>query len=362
MKMVFRWFGEGRDSVPLAYIRQIPGVDGIVGALYDTAVGEAWPAEGIRLLKDQAGAHALSLEVIESVNVHEDIKLGRPTRDRYIENYRLTLERLARFGVKVVCYNFMPVLDWFRTDLAHPLPDGSTAFFYEAAKVEALSLEEIVESIARDSRGFALPGWEKERLVELRSLFESYEGIGADELFENLGYFLDALMPTCEEYDIRLAIHPDDPPWPIFGLPRIVGSEEGLARILELADSPYNGLTLCSGSLGADPRNDIPAIVRRFSGMGRIHFAHVRNVRILPNGDYCESAHLSSEGSLDLYEIMKAYYETGFEGYIRPDHGRMIWGEEARPGYGLYDRALGIAYLNGLWEALQKGGAKGRRR
>jgi mannonate dehydratase len=358
MKMVFRWFGEDQDTVSLAFIRQIPGVSGIVGALYDVAVGEAWPALGIERLKRQAEEYGLSLEVIESVNIHEDIKLGKPSRDRYIENYRITLERLARAGVKVVCYNFMPVLDWYRTELAHPLPDGSTAFFYEAAKVKALSSETIVESMSRESRGFVLPGWEKERLAELSSLFRSYEGFGEEDLLKSLGYFLNAVMPVCEEYDIKLAIHPDDPPWPIFGLPRIVGSEEGLARILALADSPYNGLTLCSGSLGANPKNDVPAILRRFSGMGRVHFAHVRNIKRLPNGDYMESAHLSSEGSLDLYEIMRALYETGYEGYIRPDHGRMIWGERARPGYGLYDRALGIAYLNGLWEALEKGGRK----
>jgi mannonate dehydratase len=354
MKIVFRWFGADRDSVPLSYVRQIPGVEGIVGALYDVPVGEAWPSEGIAGLKAQAAAQGLSLEVIESVNVHEDIKLGLPSRDRYIDNYRVTLERLADAGVKVVCYNFMPVFDWFRTELARALPDGSTALFYEAAKASTLTPEAVVESIERESKGFTLPGWEKERLVELRSLFAAYEGIGPEELRSNLGYFLAALMPTCEKRGIKLAIHPDDPPWPIFGLPRIVGDEEGLARILALADSPCNGLTLCSGSLGASPRNDVPAIVRRFSGMGRIHFAHVRNVKRFPNGDYVECAHLSRDGSLDLYEIMKAYHDTGFEGYVRPDHGRMIWGEEGRPGYGLYDRALGIAYINGLWEALDK--------
>jgi len=259
--------------------------------------------------------------------------------------------------VKVVCYNFMPVLDWFRTDLAHPLGDGSTALFFESAKVKALTPETIVESMEKESRGFKLPGWEKERLAELRSLFQSYEGFGEDDLFMSLGYFLHAIMPVCEEYDIKMAIHPDDPPWPIFGLPRIVGSEEGLARILALADSPYNGLTLCSGSLGANPKNDVPTIFRRFSGMGRVHFAHVRNVKRFPNGDYTESAHLSSEGSLDLYEIARALYETGYAGYVRPDHGRMIWGEQARPGYGLYDRALGAVYLNGLWEGVAKGEA-----
>jgi mannonate dehydratase len=355
MKMTFRWFGADIDTVPLAYIRQIPGVKGIAGALYDVPVGAAWPIESIERLASQARAEGLEFEVVESVNVHEDIKLGKPSRDEYIENYRVTLSRLARFGVKVVCYNFMPVLDWYRTELARPFPDGSTALYYEAAKAASLSPESVVDALDRQSGGFLLPGWEKERLSELRSLFRAYEGFGAEDLLRSLGYFLSALMPVCEEVGIKLAIHPDDPPWPIFGLPRIVGDEEGLSRILALADSPCNGLTLCSGSLGANPLNDVPAIFRRFSSMGRVHFAHVRNIKRYPNGDYAETAHLSREGSLDLYEIMRALHETGFEGYIRPDHGRMIWNERARPGYGLYDRALGIAYLNGLWEALEKG-------
>jgi mannonate dehydratase len=358
MKMVFRWFGSDQDTVPLAYIRQIPGVHGVDGALHKVPVGEAWSVEGIAQLKKEVEDHGLSLEIIESVNIHEDIKLGRPTRDRYIENYRLTLERLARAGVKVVCYNFMPVLDWYRTELSYPMPDGSTAFFYEAAKVAALSPDGIVSDMANQSKGFSMPGWEPQRLAELRATFAAYEGFGEDDLFKSLGYFLSAIMPTCEKYDIKMAIHPDDPPWPIFGLPRIVRDEARIERLLALVDSPYNGLTLCSGSLGANPDNDVPAMMRRFSAMDRLHFAHVRNIKRFPNGDYTECAHLSSEGSLDLYEIMRALYETGFDGYMRPDHGRMIWDEKARPGYGLYDRALGIAYLNGLWEALQKGGMR----
>jgi mannonate dehydratase len=252
----------------------------------------------------------------------------------------------------------MPVLDWFRTELAHPLPDGSTALFYEAAKVSSLSPESVVAAFERESKGFVLPGWERDRLAELKTVLASYDGFTEEKLYDNLGYFLKAIMPTCEKFGIKMAIHPDDPPWPIFGLPRIVRDEASLERIVGLADSPCNGLTLCSGSLGANPENDVPAIMRRFSAMGRVHFAHVRNIKRFPNGDYSECAHLSSEGSLDLYEIMRALYETGFEGYIRSDHGRMIWGEEARPGYGLYDRALGTTYLNGLWEAIAKGSKK----
>jgi mannonate dehydratase len=354
MKMVMRWFGPAEDSIPLAHIRQVPGVSGIAGALHGLSAGEAWPAEMIEALKAEIGAAGLEFEVVESLNVHEDIKLGLPSRDRWIESYALSLRRLGTAGVKVVCYNFMPVLDWFRTDLAKLLPDGSKAFYYDAAEAGSLKPEEVVRRIDEGSRGFKLPGWEGERLARLGELFEAYAGIDEEKLLANLGYFLEAILPVCEEAGLRMAIHPDDPPWPIFGLPRIVTDAESLRRILELADRPENGLALCSGSLGANPANDIPAIVREFSGRGRVPYAHIRNIRFTGGGSFIESSHLSSEGSLDLYEIVKAYRDTGFEGYIRSDHGRTIWGEEARPGYGLYDRALGTAYLNGLWEAVGK--------
>ncbi len=358
MKMTFRWFGEHDDPIPLKYVRQIPGTSGIVGALYDVEVGEAWPEDKIARLKHVVNQAGLTLEVIESVNIHEDIKLGVPTRDRYIENYITTIRRLGAAGVKVICYNFMPVFDWFRTDLARDLPDGSNALFYEAKVATALDPKTIVEKIAQESQGFVLPGWEPKRLARLESLFEQYRGVDADQLFANLGNFLKAVVPVCEEVGIRMAIHPDDPPWPIFGLPRIVHGQANIDRILALVDSPANSLTLCSGSLGADPKNNVPALVRRYVSRDRVPFAHIRNIQFLGNGDFTESSHLSSDGSLDLFEIVKAYHESGFTGYVRPDHGRMIWDEKGRPGYGLYDRALGIAYLNGLFEAMEKGGTR----
>lgn len=355
MKMTFRWFGPQEDPIALSYIRQIPGVHGVVGTLADMAAGELWPQERIRDLKALVNAAGLSLEVIESVNVHEDIKLGSGKRDQWLDNYCQTLRHLGQAGVKVVCYNFMPVFDWFRTDLARPLPDGSTALYFDAGEVASLTPTEVVRRIAQESKGFTLPGWEPERLSRLEELFEAYASIGSNELFANLKYFLDAVVPVCEQVGIRMAIHPDDPPWPIFGLPRIVTGADNLRRIVGLVDSKANGLTLCSGSLGSNPANDVPALVREFSAQGRVPFGHVRNIRFTGGGSFTESAHLSKDGSLDMYEIMRAYYETGFAGYLRPDHGRMIWDEKGRPGYGLYDRALGIAYLNGLYEALEKG-------
>lgn len=354
MLMSFRWYGEKLDKIPLNYIRQIPGMRNVVSALYHIPVGEVWPLADIVKLKEQIEAAGLLFQTVESVNVHEDIKLGLPSRDRYIANYCATLRNLAAAGVSVVCYNFMPVFDWTRTELAKVLNDGSTALAYNEQLIKGYSPEYLVEKMETDANGFELPGWEKERLSELKELFAQYKAVDEEQLFANLGYFLQGVIPTAEECGIKLAIHPDDPPWPVFGLPRIVISRENLDRIISLVDSPSNGLTLCSGSLGANTDNDIPAIFRHFGKLGKIHFAHVRNIKIHEPGIFEETAHKSDEASLDMYAIMKALYDTGFSGPLRSDHGRMIWGEEGRPGYGLYDRSLGAVYLNGLWDSIAR--------
>lgn len=354
VKMVFRWFGKKDDSITLEEIRQIPGIEGVVTALQDIPVGEVWPLANIMELKKEVNQAGLKMEVIESVNVHEDIKLGLDSREQYIDNYQESIKNLSKAGVKVICYNFMPVFDWLRSELAFELPDGSNVLSYKESEIAGKDPVSIVEEVANGSRGFILPGWEPERLAELKETMELYKGVDEEDLFNNLKYFLEKIIPVCEECDVKMAIHPDDPPWPIFGLPRIVISKENLEKLLGLVDSPYNGLTLCSGSLGANPTNDIPEMIRYFGEMGRINFGHVRNLKIHSTGDFHEAAHLSTDGSFDMFEIMKAYYDIGFDGYLRPDHGRMIWGEKARPGYGLYDRALGATYLNGLWEAICK--------
>lgn len=352
MKMTFRWYGEKDDSITLSQIRQIPGVTGVVGSLFDVPVGEVWEEADIAALKKTVNDAGLELKVIESVNVHEDIKLGGGRRDTYIENYKTTIRRLAKFGVEVICYNFMPVFDWLRTELAYPLADGSNALCYRDALAKSVDPVELVKNIDSASNGFSLPGWEPERLAELEKLLAAYRGMDEEQLFKNLEYFLKEIIPVCEETGVKMAIHPDDPPWSIYGLPRIITCRKNIERMLSSVDSVYNGLTLCSGSLGANRENNIPGLIRLFDK--RIHFAHVRNIKFFGEKDFHESSHLSADGSLDLYEIMKAYYDIGFDGYIRPDHGRMIWDEKARPGYGLYDRALGIAYINGLWEAIGK--------
>ncbi len=355
MKITFRWYGEGSDKIPLQYIKQIPGCSGIMAAFEQYAAGDAWDADVIRDYVKRVNLAGLELEVIESVNVHEDIKLGLPTRDQYIENYIVTIKNLASNGIKVIVYNFMPVFDWLRTDLTKIIPeDGSTGLFYDEAEMLSMTPQEIVENNAKKSNGFILPGWETERLSELNRVMELYSHFTNEDLRKNLGYFLGRVIPVCEECGVRMAIHPDDPAWPVFGLPRIAHCQEDFDKITALYDSPANSLCLCTGSLGCDPQNDVPSIIRHFGAKGRIACSHVRNLKHHGYRKFQETSHLSTDGSFDMVAIMKAIYETCPDIYIRPDHGRMIWGETGRPGYGLFDRALGIAYLNGIWESLQK--------
>lgn len=345
MKMSFRWYGDA-DPVTLQHISQIPAMHSVVSAVYSVPPGEVWPNEAIADIREKAAAHGLVFDIVESVPVHEDIKLGKPTRDHYIEVYRENIRRLGKQGIKVICYNFMPVFDWLRSKLDHVNADGSTSLIYRDADVLAMDPR---------SGDLSLPGWDSSYTKEgLDALLTEYEAVDEEKLWENLKYFLEGIIPTCEEYDVKMAIHPDDPPWGIFGLPRIVTNEENLERLLRLVDSPYNGLTLCTGSLGVNPKNDIPHLIRRFGAEGRIPFLHARNILWTGERDFNETAHKTECGSLDMYAIIKAAHEVGFAGYIRPDHGRMIWGETGRPGYGLYDRALGAVYLNGLWEAIDR--------
>nr|WP_285838613.1 mannonate dehydratase [Shouchella clausii] len=348
--MTFRWYGENNDSVTLEQIKQIPGVEGLVWALHDKMAGEVWPLEDIMKVKEQADRYGFHLDVVESINVHEDIKLGLPTRDAYIENYKESIRNVAKVGAKVICYNFMPVFDWTRTDLFKEMEDGSTALFYEKAKVDSMDPHELVRQTTSNA-AFTMPGWEPERLAHIEKLLKAYENVTEEDLWEHLQYFLEQVLPVAEEHGIQMAIHPDDPPWSVFGLPRIITSEAAVERFLQLSNSPAHGITLCSGSLGANPENDIPKMIRRFHD--RIPFAHIRNVKVYDNGDFIETSHRSQDGSVHIADVVKAYHENGYTGYARPDHGRHIWDEKCRPGYGLYDRALGIMHLWGLWDAYE---------
>ena len=344
MKMSFRWYGD-TDPVKLEYIRQIPGIHSIVSAIYDVPVGEVWPVEKLQALKARIESVGLKFDVVESIPVHEDIKQGKPTRDRLIANFQQNIRNCAAVGVKVICYNFMPVFDWTRTSVGTVLPDGSTTLSFDASQVQEIDPEQ----------GISLPGWDASyKPEELKKILAEYKDIGEEQLWANLEYFLKKMIPVAEEAGVRMGMHPDDPPRPIFGLPRIVKNRDDLMRLVKMVDSPANGITLCSGSLGADLCNNIESLVHEFGGMGRIPFGHLRNVAVEEDGTFYESAHLSCEGSLDMAKILKAYHDVDFDGYVRPDHGRMIWGETGKPGYGLYDRALGVVYLNGLWEAITK--------
>ena len=341
MKLTFRWYGE-KDCIPLEYIRQIQGMSGVVTAVYDVPVGEVWSESALQRLKTLANGAGLEMEVIESIPVHEDIKLGKPTRDKLIENYAQNIINCGKAGVKCVCYNFMPVFDWFRTNLYYKHADGSTSLSYSEEDFKKL-----------DKHNLRLPGWDESYTSEqLNGLLKEYDGMTHEQLFENLVYFLKGIMPACEKAGINMAIHPDDPPWDIFGLPRIVGKEEDYDKLFAAVPDKHNGITFCTGSLGAGRFNDLPKMAAKYAK--RIYFAHLRQLKFVNETDFYENGHQTAEGNVDIYAIVKALIENGFDGYLRPDHGRNIWGEDAKPGYGLYDRALGAAYLNGVFEAVEK--------
>lgn len=343
MKLVFRWFGP-KDSIPLSYLHEIPNLSGVVTAVYDQKPGEVWSEDSLRKLKEMAIAHGLKMEVIESIPVSEDIKLGTAKRDAHIAAFRQNLALVGRYGVKCVCYNFMPVFDWLRTDMHHQNPDESNSLSYSRDDFDRI-----------DPKHLHLPGWDESYSPEeLQSLLSTYQKVSHEALFANLVYFLKSIEDVLDQYDIQMAIHPDDPPWDVFGLPRIVSNEADFDRLFEAVPNRHNGMTLCTGSLGAGRKNDVPHMAAKYAAEGRIYFAHLRNILYTDDRDsFVEVGHDSKLGSLDMYAIVKALVDNGFDGYVRPDHGRNIFGEDGKPGYGLYDRALGCAYINGLFEAAE---------
>lgn len=345
MKMSFRWYGES-DPVSLQYIRQIPNMHSVVSAVYDVKPGELWPRESIEKIKKLSEENGLVFDVVESIPVHENIKLGADNADELTDIYCQNIERCAEYGVKCITYNFMPVFDWTRTQLDKKAPDGSTSLVMYMDQLK--DLDPLREDIK-------LPGWDASYTQdEVRDLINAYSELGEEGLWKNLERFLEKVIPTAERCGVRMAIHPDDPPYPIFGLPRIITNEENIDRMLAMVDSQANSLCLCTGSLGSGGFNDVEKLVRKYSAMDRVAFMHIRQVKLLDDGSFEECGHLSKNGSMDMYRIVKALTDTGFDGYVRPDHGRMIWGETGKPGYGLYDRALGAMYINGLFEACEK--------
>ena len=319
-------------------------MSGIVSAVYSVPAGGVWSRESIAELKDKANSNGLEFEVVESVPVPEDIKLGNQNAPRLIDNYCENIRRLGEAGVKCICYNFMPVFDWLRSELKHVQPDGANALAYDHSTVFKMNPLE---------SELSLPGWDESYTKsELNGLLKQYEMLGEEGLWRNIEVFLKSVIPVAEACGVNMAIHPDDPPWNIFGLPRIITCEESYDRFLKIVDSRANGLTFCTGSLGANPQNDLVKMASKYAD--KIYFLHLRNIKY--NGYRCfeEVGHPTSCGSLDMYGIVKALVDRGWDGYVRPDHGRMIWGESGRFGYGLYDRALGAAYIAGLFEAVEK--------
>lgn len=355
MKWTFRWYGQD-DPISLKYINQIPNMYGVVGTLVDKLPGEKWELEEIQNLKKQVEKEGLKLAGIESVSVHDAIKAGTSDRDYYINNYKKTIENLGKSGISVICYSFKPIFGWAKTNLNYKLPDGSETLEYNHKVTEQISPDQMMSLVTGQTKGFKLSGWEPERLNKFKELQNMYDGITEEKLFNNLVYFLERVIPICEEFDVKLAIHADDPPWEMLGYPRITKNINDLKKIMSAVNSPNNGITLCTGSYGANPDNDIISMINTFKD--RIHFVHLRNIKIIGEKHFYESAHPSTYGELDMYEIMSTLVKNNFNGIIRPDHGRTIWGENARPGYGLYDRGLGLTYMQGLEEAILKSNTK----
>lgn len=386
----WRWYGD-LDDITLAEIRQT-GARGIVTALHEIPYGEIWSREIIAERRRHIEAANMVWSVCESLPVHEDIKRGSGDLKRLFENYRQSLVNLAAEGVRIVCYNFMPLLDWTRTDLASPLPTGGTCLRFSATRMAAFEIHMIRRKAAEadytpavvkdatqayakmteDARAnllyaimSGLPGaFERYDIEGLKRGLQTYEGIGQDELRSNFLRFLNEVIPTAQEYGIALCVHPDDPPRDILGLPRIVSDLHDIEWIMKAYDSPANGLTLCSGSLGANPANDVPAIAARFAD--RIQFAHLRNVRKDPDGSFEEAAHL--DGDIDMVALVSILVEenerrvenaTGRATEIpfRPDHGHELLSDLARdsfPGYPLIGRMRGLAEIRGVIRAVER--------
>ena len=379
----WRWYGPN-DPVNLVTIKQA-GAHGVVTALHQIPVGDIWTKEAIQdrisQLEESNRLHSFKLHwnVVESLPVHEFIKQGRPEREQLIENYKLSLKNLAACGVKTVCYNFMPILDWLRTNVRYELEDGSTALLHEMvdvvifdiymlqregaeksysddiliqakAKYESLSDEEI--AVLKQSLLMALPGDKDGFTIEkLKKGLQQYDGISREQLQENLIYFLKEVIPVAEELGVVLAIHPDDPPWRVFGLPRIVSTAEDLKFIFEAVPSIHNGLTFCSGSLGASEENNLPEIIKTW--YDRIHFVHLRSVNRVAPYHFYEANHL--EGSAQMFELIKTFYDCHQTDQrilpMRPDHGHEMMDDQGKPyypGYSAIGRLRGLAELRGL--------------
>ena len=380
MEKTWRWFGK-KDKITLDMLRQI-GVEGIVTALHDIPNGEVWPSAAIEDMKQYIESFDLRWSVVESLPVSEAIKYGGEERDRLIDNYIISLENLGKAGVKTICYNFMPVLDWARTDLDYKLEDGTSTLYFDKAKfayfdiyllertdaekdysetvlerVERLKetiteeeKEKLIDTIIVKTQGF-INGNIKEGdlnpVVIFKRLLALYDGIGRNTLRSNLKYFLERIMPVCDKYDINMCVHPDDPLYSLFGLPRIVTGEQDIEWILSAVDNPHNGLTFCAGSLSAGIHNNVPQLARKFAS--RTHFVHLRSTNVVPNGDFIEASHL--EGLGGLIEVVRIFEKENPGLPMRVDHGRLMLDDADKgynPGYSFHGRMLALGQMEGV--------------
>lgn len=385
MEKTWRWFGK-KDKITLSMLRQI-GVEGIVTALHDVPNGEIWTVEAINDLKQYIESYGMRWSVVESLPVCEAIKYAGPERDQLIENYKVSLANLGKCGVKTVCYNFMPVIDWVRTDLQHPWPDGSSSLYYdrvrfayfdtrilqregaekdyteeELRKVAELDKviteaekDELVDAIIVKTQGFVngnIREGDKNPVAIFKRLLSLYDGIDRDALRENMRYFLSAIMPVCEEYGVNMCVHPDDPPFQILGLPRIVTNEEDIDWFLRAVDNPHNGLTFCAGSLSAGEHNDTRELAKKFAK--RTHFVHLRSTAAMSGGNFIESSHLSGRGH--LIDLIRIFEQENPGLPMRVDHGRMMLGDEDKgynAGYSFHGRMFALAQVEGMMAVVE---------
>ena len=393
MEKTWRWFGR-KDKITLGMLRQI-GVEGIVTALHEVPNGEVWTQEAIRDLQQYIESYGMRWSVVESLPVCEAIKYAGPERDALIENYKISLANLGKCGIKTVCYNFMPVLDWARTDLEHPWPDGSTSLYFDyvrfayfdikilgregaaaqfpaeiVAKVEELDKtiteeekHDLVYTIIVKTQGFVngnINEGDAEPIKKFKGLLDLYKGIDKDALRANMKYFLEAVMPVCEEYDINMCVHPDDPPMEVLGLPRIVRTADDIRWFLQAVDNPHNGLTFCAGSLSAGEYNDIVSMAREFAP--RTHFVHMRSCNVLGGGNFIEAPHTGGRGHLvELCRIFTAEERRrnangGIGLPMRVDHGKNLLGDAEggyNPGYGFYGRMWALGQVTGMMAVVE---------
>ena len=380
MEKTWRWFGK-KDKITLPMLRQI-GVEGIVTALHDVPNGEIWTVEAINDLKSYIESYGLRWSVVESLPVCEAIKYAGAEREQLIKNYKISLANLGKCGIKTVCYNFMPVIDWIRTDLQHPWPDGTSSLYYDhirfayfdirileregaekdyteeelqkVAELDKVITEEekdaLIDTIIVKTQGFVngnIKEGDKNPVSIFKRLLALYKDIDRDALRENMRYFLSAIMPVCEEYGVNMCVHPDDPPFQVLGLPRIVTNENDIEWFLNAVDNPHNGLTFCAGSLSAGEHNDTRELAKKFAK--RTHFVHLRSTAAMQGGNFIESSHLTGRGHLiDLIRI----FENENPGLpMRVDHGRMMLGDEDKgynPGYSFHGRMLALAQVEGM--------------